>query len=182
MPGSICSPRTALAVAATAAMLAGCGDDGAGAGGDGGATQPAPAAPAAGTQGTVSVTVSGAVPVTGNGVVTGSGAVSIAAANALRLVDASGTGNGLLHRFAITYDPVSGAVLQVVHAWGSSDTAMSDALTSCVRVVTVVGQVPCGSSVTLDVAAGRVSFAGTALRGDGSFASLLNGDIAFTLR
>ena len=181
MLGSMGSRRAALALAIGAMIVVGgCSDDGAGADGTGsGATQ---TAPTASTQGAVAVTVSGAIPVSGNTRVTGSGATSVASQNALRVVEASGTGNGLLHRFAVTYDPLSGAGLGVVHAWGAADSGGTDARTACVRSVSAAGQVACGPSVSLDVAAGRVSFVGTVLRGDGSFASILNGDITFTLR
>jgi hypothetical protein len=182
MSGSFGPPRTLLALVATSVLLAlgACGADGAGADGDSpGATQNAPASTAPGA---VAVTVSGAVPVSGNAQVAGSGAVSVAAANGLRAVDASGQGNGLLHRFGVTYDPLSGAVIAVVHAWGRPESASPDAVTGCVRAVTAPGQVACGTAVSVDTAAARVRFAGAVLRGDGSFASILNGDIAFTPR
>lgn len=181
MLGSNGSRRLVLALATSASLaLVGCSDDGAGA--DGTATGATQSAPTGSTQGTVAVTVSGAIPTSGNARVSGSGASAVTSQNALRVVEASGTGNGLLHRFAVTYDPLSGAVLGVVHAWGDPSASSPDALTGCVRSVTAAGQVACGTSVAVDVAAGRVSFAGAALRGDGSFASILNGDITFTLR
>jgi len=181
MIGSIGSRGASIALlSGTLLLLGGCGDDGAGAGGTGnGATQ---TGPTASTQGSVSVTVTGAMPLSGIGTVSGSGATSVASPAGPREVRAEGTSNGILHRFAVTYDPLSGVVLGVVHDWGAADSGGTDARTACVRSVSAAGQVACGPSVSVDVAAGRVSFVGTVLRGDGSFASILNGDITFTLR
>ncbi len=180
MAASIRRQAVGMAVLGLVVALAGCGDGadaGAGAGGGTGLQPPG----GSGTTATTSVTVSAALPVSGNGAVTGTGAVSSLLDTATRRVVADGAAGGIQHRFTIDYDPVSGVVLGVAHGWGASLSSLEGA-TACVRAVTVLGQVACGSSVAVDVARSQASFTGTVLRGSGSLASILTGQITFTVR
>lgn len=179
MDGTIGRRMTrAAAMAAMLMALTACGDDGAGAvGGEGGFTQSAPGGDASNPA--VTVTVSGAIPVSGNALVTGSGAVSSPLVGTTRRVTAEGSGNGLQHRFAVDYDAVSGTVLAITHGWGASLSSLEGA-TQCVRAVSVPGPVACGATVSVDVTARRVTFVGTVLRGAGAFTSILSGQIDFT--
>jgi hypothetical protein len=178
------SPRfrtaTAALVAATALALSGCGGDGAGASNTEGATQTAPGG-GTGTGATASeiaITVSSAVPTSGNGDVLGSSVVNQPVSGTTRAVIAEGTGpNGLVHRVRVDYDSVAGVVLAVTHGWGPS-AGVFDASTGCVRVVTPSVTTLC-TGATVDVAARRITFTNTLLRGAGAFTSLLNRTITF---
>ena len=176
MSGSIRRQAAGTAVLGLVVALLGC-SDGAGAGGGTG-LQPSAGS---GTGSATSVTVSAALPVSGNGAVTGSGATSSLLDTATRRIVADGSAAGIQHRFTIDYDPVSAVVLVVAHGWGVSLSSL-EGVTACVRVVSTVGQVACGNTVTVDVARSQVSFAGAVLRGSGSFASILTGQITFTVR
>jgi hypothetical protein len=179
---SIGSSRAALAaVAAVAALgLAACGDDGAGAGGSGGGATQNPSPPGGGGTATesIAVTVSGAIPTSGNAIVSGSSARAAVLVGTTRRLTADGSGGGLVHRFVVDYDGVTGVVGAVTHGWGASAASL-DAATQCVRTVTTAGQVACGAGVAVDVATGRLTFTNLVLRGGGTFTSILNGQVAF---
>lgn len=170
------------AACAVALLVAACGGDGAGTTGTTGGTGATQTPPAGGggTSGALSVVVSGAVPTSGNALLSGASGTATPVAGTLRRLVADGTGNGFQHRITVDFDGVTGVVLSVTHGWGASLSAL-DAATQCVRVATAAGQAVCGDAVTVDVAARRASFAGVVLRGAGSFASILTGQVAFTV-
>jgi hypothetical protein len=178
------TPKIRAATAALAAVaafaLAGCGGDGAGASNTGSATQTAPGGGTGtgATAGQIAITVSSAVPVSGNGTVAGSTVVNSPVAGTTRAVVADGTSaSGAAHRIRVDYDSVSGVVLAVTHGWGATG-GNTEAATGCVRVATPTNPTLCVGS-TVDIAAGRITFTNTLLRGQGAFTSLLNGSITF---
>jgi hypothetical protein len=81
--------------------------------------------------------------------------------------------------YVIGAEVLSRTVLSVAHAWGV-ETSGTEAATGCVGTVTVAGEHPCGTSVSVDPTARTVSFAGTLLRGQGTFQSILTGQVQFT--
>lgn len=165
-------------VAAIAAIgLVACSDEGAKS--DNGFTQQVRSAGAPGTPGAFALTVSGALPATGNGVITGSGAAAMAAPSTLTRVSITGSTTSGQHRVEVLFDPVSRTVLSVAHAWGV-DTSGTEAATGCVGTVTVAGEHPCGNTVSVDPTTRTVSFDGTLLRGQGTFQSILTGQVLFT--
>jgi hypothetical protein len=187
MNGSRAVRRTATAVLAAvvaAAVLGGCGDDeGAGAQGSTGNLGPAsPTGPGSGDA-VLAVVVSGAIPVSGNAAVTGGSGTAAAGAGTLRTVVADGTGGGLQHRFTVTFDAVSGVVISILHAWGPSGGA-AEATVGCVRTagatVPVAEPSLCLDGASVDLVAARVTFADALLR-NGSFSSILNGQVPFAV-
>jgi hypothetical protein len=168
------------AVLAAALGLAGCGDDGASS--TAGATQTGPSTSSGTgpTTGQIAITVSSAVPTSGNGSVTGTTVADALIGGTNRAVVADGSSaSGFSHRIRVDYDSVSGLVLAVNHGWTASTGSAGDTgATACARVVTPTAPTLCVGA-TVDVAAGRVTFANTLLRGAGAFTSLLNGSITF---
>jgi len=160
--------------------LVACGDDSAGAqGSNAGATQTAPVGGGGGTAVTFALQVTAAQPTTGNGTITGSKGSAAFVSDTVRRVTANASGGGLQHRVIVDYDPVSGSVLSVVHAWGASVTE-TQAVTGCARTATVIGDAVCGAGVVIDPASGVVTFRAAVLRGTGVFTSTLTGQLPFT--
>jgi hypothetical protein len=181
--------RVALVCAALGAAFAaaGCGSDDSANPGDGfsqsgpSTGSGTPSNPGGGATAAVAVTVSSAVPVSGNGSVAGSRAASTLVGGTTRSVSAGGTassasaGTTVEHAFTVQYDAVTGTVLAVQHAWGDAGTAGAAA---CAVVVSPTIPTLC-RGVAVDVAANKVTFSGTILRGQGAFASILTGTITF---
>jgi hypothetical protein len=181
--------RGALLCAALGAVLAsaGCGSDDSANPRDGfsqsgpSTGSGTPSNPGSGTSAAVAVTVSSALPASGNGTVTGSTAASTLVGGTTRSVSAAGTassasaGTTVEHRFTVQYDTVTGTVLAVQHAWGDAATAGAAA---CAVVVSPTIPTLC-RGVNVDVAASKVTFESTILRGQGAFASILTGTITF---
>lgn len=171
---------TVPACALLALALAGCGDDGAGSQGENsGFTQTAPVSPGGGATAAFSIQVTAAQPTSGNGTITGSRGSSAFASNTVRRVTANASGGGLQHRITVDYDPVSGSVLAVVHAWGATATELQS-VTGCARTATVIGDAVCGTGVDIDPSSGVVTFRTAVLRGSGVFTSTLNGQLPFS--
>ena len=171
-----------MALAGLCAVSA-CSGEGAGAQGSlPGITQPGPT-DNGGLVGTGQITVTGAIPVTGLGtVVTQTGTATLGTGGALVVVQISGqvSGSTLLHRFLVAYEPLSGQVQSVSHAWGASIEA-ADALVQCVRAVTnpsVVEQL-CGDTVRVLPDTSQIIF-NAALLKSGTYQSILNGTALFT--
>jgi len=163
-----------------AVALAACGDDGAGAQGEsGGLTQTAPVGTAGGAVAAFSMQVTAAQPTSGNGTIAGSAGSSAFVSNTVRRVTANASGGGLQHRVTIDYDPLSGSVIAVVHAWGAT-VAELQSVTGCARTATVIGDAVCGNAVVIDPSSGVVTFRGAVLRGSGAFTSTLTGQLPFT--
>lgn len=178
-------PIRLAAVPACAALvlaLAACGDDGAGSQGQGagaGATQTAPAGNSPGGVVTFSVQVTAALPTSGNGSIAGSAGSAAFVSNTIRRVTANASGGGVQHRITVDYDPVSGSVIGVVHAWGATASELQS-VTGCARTATVIGDAVCGNAVVIDPSAGVLNFRSAVLRGSGTFTSTLTGQVPFT--
>lgn len=173
-----------MASAALVVLLSACGGEGAGAGGSLigiGQTAPNTSIPVTGT---AEVTVTAAVPVSGAGrVITTTGTVggSVTAGLTGALISGQTADGAVQHRFLVEFEPVSGAVQSVTHAWGASVDA-PDAIVKCARIQTnpsVTVQL-CGDTVRVVPSTGQITFASAPLR-SGSFQSVLNGVVSFTI-
>jgi hypothetical protein len=171
----------AIPVCALLALaLAACGDDGAGSQGENsGFTQTAPVSPGGGTAVAFSVQVTAAQPASGNGTITGSTGSSAFVTSTVRRVTANASSGAVQHRITVDYDPASGSVIGVVHAWGAS-AAELQSVTGCARIATVVGDAVCGTAVVIDPSTGVLTFRSAVLRGSGVFTSTLNGQLPFS--
>jgi hypothetical protein len=179
-----CAVRAALTAALCAGVIgvSACGGDGAGAQGSlPGTTQPGPG-DNGGLTGTGLITVTGAIPTTGIGaVVTQTGTATLGTLGNSVVVQIGGqvSGSTVLHRFLVEFEPLSGQVQSVTHAWGASlDTA--EALVQCVRIITnpSVTQQLCGDTVRVVPATSQISFNAVLLK-SGTYQSVLNGTVLF---
>jgi hypothetical protein len=171
--GSVCAGVFALSA---------CSGEGAGAQGSlPGTTQPGPG-DQGGLNGTGQITVTGAIPTSGLGtVVTQTGTSTLGTLGTSAIVQISGqvSGSTVLHRFLVEYEPLSGQVQSVTHAWGTSLEA-AEALVQCVRVITnpsVIQQL-CGDTVRIVPSTSQITFNAVLLK-SGTYQSVLNGTVLF---
>lgn len=162
--------------------LSACSGEGAGAQGSlPGSTQPGPG-DNGGLIGTGLITVTGAIPTSGLGaVVTQTGTATLGTLGTSVIVQIGGqvSGSTVLHRFLVEYEPLSGQVQSVTHAWGTSLEA-AEALVQCVRVITnpSVNQQLCGDTVRVVPSTSQITFNAVLLK-SGTYQSVLNGTVLF---
>jgi hypothetical protein len=160
--------------------VAGCGND-PGATSDAGFQQPLQGGSGAGGGGQTpfTIVVSAAVPASGNGIVAGTGARALPATGTLRQVEAFGVAGATKHRFFVLYDAVGGTVFSAAHAWGPTD-AYAEAATQCTSGAPTLNVAQCGTTVAVDPATRVVTFRNALLLGQGTFTSVLNGQLTFS--
>ena len=128
--------------------------------------------------------VTAAVPVSGAGRVLttlGTVATSVTAGLTGAVISGQTVDGAVQHRFLIEFEPVSGAVQSVTHAWGAS-VETPDAIVKCARIQTnpsVTVQL-CGDTVRVVPSTGQITFASAPLK-SGSFQSVLNGVVSYTI-
>ena len=162
--------------------LSACSGEGAGAQGSlPGTTQPGPG-DQGGLNGTGQITVTGAIPTSGLGIVvtqTGTSTLGTLGTSAIVQISGQVSGSTVLHRFLVEYEPLSGQVQSVTHAWGTSLEA-AEALVQCVRVITnpSVNQQLCGDTVRIVPSTSQITFNAVLLK-SGTYQSVLNGTVLF---